>query len=58
MLEGGEGQGDDYWGLLGEAVAPGFDYTDMRFGEAGEMARDFPHLWPDNIAPYLKKNVK
>lgn len=54
MLEGGEGK-EDHWGLLGEAVAPGFDYRDMRFGAAEEMQKDFPSLWPEQIAPYLKK---
>lgn len=57
VLEGGEGK-DDHWGLLGEAVAPGFDYRDMRFGNAEEMQKAFPHLWPDQIAPYLKEGKK
>jgi uncharacterized protein len=52
VLEGGEGK-EDHWGLLGEAVAPGFDYRDMRFGEGGEMAVAFPHL-SQVIEPYLK----
>jgi len=41
------------WGLLGEAVAPGFDYRDMRFGNEEEMARVFPqHL--EKLRSYLK----
>jgi predicted cupin superfamily sugar epimerase len=48
--EGGKGGG---WGLLGEAVAPGFDYRDMRFGNEEEMTRVFPqHL--EKLRPYLK----
>lgn len=43
------------WGLLGEAVAPGFDYRDMRFGTEEELRPAFPDLW-DQIAPYVKKH--
>ena len=57
VLEGGEGK-EDHWGLLGEAVAPGFDYRDMRFGAAAELAQAFPDLWPGQIEPFLKKGSK
>jgi len=30
------------YGLLGEAVVPGFDYADMRLGEAQELLQQFP----------------
>jgi uncharacterized protein len=48
VLEAGE------WGLLGEAVAPGFDYRDMKFGSREELGAQFPHLLKE-IEPYLKE---
>ncbi len=30
------------YGLISEAVSPGFDYADMTLGEAEALARDFP----------------
>ena len=33
------------YGLLSEAVAPGFDYDDMVLATAEQMQRDFPNLW-------------
>ncbi|CAK0773270.1 conserved hypothetical protein [Gammaproteobacteria bacterium] len=47
VLEQGE------YGLLSEAVAPGFDYRDMQLANAAEMQQRFPRLWP-RIAPYIK----
>jgi len=41
ILEKGE------YGLLGEAVAPGFDYKDMEVGTKEKMRSLFPHLWKD-----------
>ncbi|MCO7227251.1 cupin domain-containing protein [Pleionea sp. CnH1-48] len=34
------------YGLLSEAVSPGFDYQDMMLANADEMAHHYPHLWP------------
>ena len=39
VLETGE------FGLLGEAVAPGFDYRDMEIGKAEKFNFWFPDLW-------------
>ncbi|MBF0197045.1 MAG: cupin domain-containing protein [Planctomycetes bacterium] len=41
------------YGLLGEAVAPGFEYCDMTFAKAEDMSKAFPHLW-GKIEPYVK----
>ncbi|MDB9493462.1 cupin domain-containing protein [Spirulina major CS-329] len=41
------------YGLLGEAVAPGFDYRDMRVATAAEIRAQFPELWTE-LAPYIK----
>ncbi len=46
VLEKGE------FGLLGEAVAPGFDYADMRIGTPEVLKSLFPKLWPD-ISAYV-----
>jgi len=40
------------FGLLSEAVAPGFDYSDMTIAEPGVLKMQFPHLW-DQVAPYI-----
>ena len=47
VLESGE------YGLLGEAVAPGFDYRDMTIAKANEIQAQFPTLW-DELAPYVR----
>lgn len=47
VLESGE------YGLLGEAVAPGFDYRDMAIGKAAEIRQQFPDLW-NELAPYVR----
>jgi uncharacterized protein len=47
VLESGE------YGLIGEAVAPGFDYRDMTIGNPDEMRTQFPTLW-DELAPYVR----
>jgi predicted cupin superfamily sugar epimerase len=47
VLESGE------YGLLGEAVAPGFDYRDMEIAQAPEIQRQYPHLW-ETLAPYVR----
>lgn len=48
VLEAGE------FGLLGESVAPGFDYRDMELGKADYFQKSFPHLW-SQLAPYVQK---
>lgn len=48
VLEEGE------FGLLGEAVAPGFDYQDMELAKADYFESNFPDLW-NELAPYIKK---
>ncbi|MBE9168966.1 cupin domain-containing protein [Pleurocapsales cyanobacterium LEGE 06147] len=48
VLEEGE------FGLLGEAVAPGFDYRDMEIARADYFRSHFPDLW-DELAPYIEK---
>lgn len=47
VLEKGE------YGLLGEAVAPGFDYRDMEIAEATKIQAQFPSLWND-LSPYIR----
>jgi uncharacterized protein len=47
VLEVGE------YGLLGEAVAPGFDYRDMTIAKATEMSSQFPELW-NELALYVR----
>jgi predicted cupin superfamily sugar epimerase len=45
------------YGLLSEAVAPGFDYADMSLASASQMAKDFPTLWNKtnyNLAKFCK----
>ncbi len=38
-LESGE------FGLLSEAVSPGFDFNDMQLADADQMQEDYPELW-------------
>ena len=47
VLETGE------YGLLGEAVAPGFDFRDMTIAKEAEIRVQFPTLW-DELAPYIR----
>ena len=47
VLETGE------YGLLGEGVAPGFDFRDMTIAKADEIRVQFPTLW-DELAPYVR----
>ena len=47
ILESGE------YGLLGEAVAPGFDYRDMTIAKATKIQAQFPAIW-DELAPYVR----
>ena len=47
VLEAGE------YGLLGESVAPGFDYRDMEIAQSETFKADFPHLWSD-LSAYIK----
>ncbi|NEP00328.1 MAG: cupin domain-containing protein [Symploca sp. SIO2E9] len=49
VLEEGE------FGLLGEAVAPGFDFQDMELAQSENFRQQFPDLW-DQVAPYVKGN--
>ena len=48
VLEEGE------FGLLGESVAPGFDYRDMEIARPDSFRALFPDLWPE-LEPYVKK---
>ncbi len=48
VLEEGE------FGLLGEAVAPGFEFRDMEIAEAETFKQKFPNLW-EQLAPYVRK---
>ncbi|MEO0409016.1 MAG: cupin domain-containing protein, partial [Cyanobacteria bacterium P01_A01_bin.135] len=45
------------YGLLGEAVAPGFDYRDMAIATEDALRRQFPDqfasLWPQ-LSPYIR----
>lgn len=34
------------FGLISEAVSPGFDYVDMELATGEAMRREFPGLWP------------
>ncbi len=47
VLETGE------FGLLGESVAPGFDYRDMDLATADYFQNSFPNLYPE-LSPYIK----
>jgi uncharacterized protein len=47
VLEAGE------YGLLGEAVAPGFDYRDMTIAKADDISAQFPELW-NELALYVR----
>ncbi len=47
VLESGE------YGLLGEAVAPGFEYRDMTIAKADEIRVQFSSIW-DQLAPYVR----
>lgn len=46
-LEAGE------FGLISEAVSPGFDYEDMELANKNTIKNQFPQLW-DRIAKYVK----
>lgn len=50
VLEGGE------YGLIGEAVAPGFDYRDMTFAVAARIRSLHPDLW-HQVAPYVRDGL-
>ncbi|HYW02437.1 MAG TPA: cupin domain-containing protein [Gammaproteobacteria bacterium] len=41
------------YGLVSEAVAPGFDYRDMELARPESMRAAFPQLW-ERIAPYVR----
>ena len=47
VLETGE------YGLLGESVAPGFDYRDMEIASADVLQSSFSQLW-SQLSPYVK----
>ena len=49
VLESGE------YGLLGESVAPGFDYRDMEIARPDTFQADFPHLWSE-LSAYIKSS--
>jgi uncharacterized protein len=46
VLQSGE------FGLIGEAVTPGFDYRDLEIGTASYLQKSFPDLWTE-LAPYV-----
>jgi predicted cupin superfamily sugar epimerase len=46
VLEAGE------FGLLGEAVTPGFDYRDLEIATESHFKQQFPDLWTQ-LAPYV-----
>ncbi len=41
------------YGLISEAVSPGFDYRDMEMGSKEKLQLAFPHLW-GTIEKYIK----
>jgi predicted cupin superfamily sugar epimerase len=47
VLETGE------FGLISEAVSPGFEYEDMELAKPEIIKNQFPHLW-DRIAKYVR----
>ena len=47
VLESGQ------YGLLGESVAPGFDYRDMELATPEHFQTAFAHLW-SQLSPYVK----
>ena len=47
VLEEGE------FGLLGESVAPGFDYRDMEIATINNFQNSFPNLFSE-LSPYIK----
>jgi len=47
-LEAGE------FGLISEAVSPGFDYDDMELAEEATIKNQFPHLW-DQVSKYVRQ---
>ena len=49
VLESGE------YGLLGESVAPGFDYRDMEIAKPNIFKADFSHLWSE-LSAYIKSS--
>ncbi|MEM1367587.1 MAG: cupin domain-containing protein [Cyanobacteria bacterium P01_H01_bin.15] len=44
------------FGLLGEAVAPGFDFRDMQLATADDFQAKFPELW-SQVEPYVHAAV-
>lgn len=38
--------GSGVYGLLSEAVSPGFEYGDMELATAEQLQRDYPEHWP------------
>jgi hypothetical protein len=47
VLEAGE------FGLISEAVSPGFEYDDMELAKREIIKNQFPHLW-DRISKYVR----
>lgn len=47
VLESGE------YGLLGEAVAPGFDYRDMTIAKADDIREQFSNIW-ETLSPFVR----
>jgi len=48
VLEAGE------FGLLGEGVAPVFDFRDMEIAQSEDVGQRCPGIW-DELAPYIKR---
>ena len=48
VLEEGE------FGLLGEGVAPGFDFQDMELGKSEDFRQQFPDIW-EQLVPYVRE---
>ncbi len=45
---------DGEWGMVGEAVSPGFDFQDMEIDDGSWIRANFPQHY-DRLTPYYKK---
>lgn len=43
------------FGLLSEAVSPGFEYEDMELAEQAIIKNQFPQVW-DQVSKYIRQN--
>lgn len=53
LLPQAEGEAD--YGLVGEAVSPGFDYRDHQLATADDLRQQYPAHWP-MLAPLIKRD--